>query len=539
MARGWSQFVMALAVCLAPAIALARSQVGAATTLRIAIGSEPPREYRVYGNVEAPELYAPIAPALRDSGVGVRQQGDLVELRSGDRLVVKWQVMVDVADLRPGAEPAQALAVDSSLYLPVRATARALTWEVRWDEPTGVLTLAPAASPRQPAEPRPPAERRPPTATPPPAESKPAPPTPPNESKPPTETRRPVQIRPRATPAPTPPPAARNSALASAARLASLELVPTEDGFELRLKASAPVRVTSFTLTGPPRIVFDFQPAIWEPGLALPTATGIDRVRIGQFEPVVARLVLDIAELNLRVLSLPKEPVTEPVIRLARGVSATSQRPRLVGRMARALASRDDLLLRRSPELIAPDAPLLGRIVCIDAGHGGHDVGARGWNGLVEHEVNLAIALDLAELLQEAGATVVMPRIDNTFVALEDRVAFAYLHGAEAFVSIHCNAMPRPGLASGAETYFYTPQSLPLAERIHAAVVGATQQIDRGVRRRGFVVVRDAPMPAVLLEVGFIDHPADGARLADPQFRRRVAAAVRDALIGYFGSAAK
>lgn len=531
MARGGFKLLVAVAACLLPTMAFARTQVGAATTLRIAVGSGAPREWRVYGNVEAPELYAPIAAALRECGIGVSQRGDLVELHSGDRLVAKWQVMVDVGDLRPGAEPAQALAIDSSLYLPVHATARALDWQVRWDEATRTLTLAPAGSPAQSAEPRPP-------ATTPPAETKPKPPA--TAPKPPTEARRPVQVRPRATPAPTPPPPPPNPAVASAARLTAVELVATDDGCELRAKASAPVRVTSFTLTGPPRIVFDLQPAIWEPGIALPTpGAGIDRVRIGQFAPVVARLVLDVPELNLQVLSLPKEPVSEPVIRLGRATSAAAPRSRVVGRTARALASRDDLLLRRAPELLAPNAPLLGRIVCVDAGHGGHDVGARGWNGLVEHEVNLAIALDLAELLQEAGATVVMPRIDDTFIALEDRVALAQLHGAEAFVSIHCNAMPRPGLASGTETYFYTPQSLPLAERIHAAVVRTTQQIDRGVRRRGFVVVRDAPMPAVLLEVGFIDHPTDGVRLADPQFRRRVATAVRDALVDYFGAAAK
>jgi N-acetylmuramoyl-L-alanine amidase len=145
------------------------------------------------------------------------------------------------------------------------------------------------------------------------------------------------------------------------------------------------------------------------------------------------------------------------------------------------------------------------------------------------------MALQLARALKEAGATVIMPRTDDSHVSLEGRYNLANARTADIFISFHCNAMARRGTMSGTETYYCTPQSLALAQALHPQVVGVMAGRDGGIRRRSFAVVRHTTMPSVLLEVGYIDNPGDEARLGDPIFQEELGNAVRDGVIRYFG----
>jgi N-acetylmuramoyl-L-alanine amidase len=88
---------------------------------------------------------------------------------------------------------------------------------------------------------------------------------------------------------------------------------------------------------------------------------------------------------------------------------------------------------------------------------------------------------------------------------------------------------------SGTETYYCTPRSLALAQSLHSEVVRVMAGRDGGIRRRQFAVVRHTTMPSVLLEVGYIDHTGDEAKLGDPSFQEEFGNAVRDGLIRYFG----
>ncbi len=200
------------------------------------------------------------------------------------------------------------------------------------------------------------------------------------------------------------------------------------------------------------------------------------------------------------------------------------------------LAFRGGLVRRELQEglFAARDNRLAGKVICVDAGHGGHSTGALGQNGLKEKEACLAMTAELARALQECGATVIAPRMDDTYVSLDERIDYANSQGADLFISIHCNAMPVPNSVSGTETYYYTPQSLALARAIHPHVVGVVADRDGGIRRRAFAVIRRTSMPSVLLEIAYINHARDETKLSDPNFRRRVGDAIRDGVVRYF-----
>jgi N-acetylmuramoyl-L-alanine amidase len=223
--------------------------------------------------------------------------------------------------------------------------------------------------------------------------------------------------------------------------------------------------------------------------------------------------------------------------------------------------------------------------VVIDAGHGGKDPGAIGPSGLIEKDVVLDIAKRLRDLMhQEPRWRVTLTRDTDVFLPLEERTAIANAKGADLFVSIHANAAERSD-AHGIETYFLDiasdEQSMRLAARENATTLskvsglqqilrdllmtskgnessllaGSVQQAlvqasgagknggDLGVKHAPFLVLIGAEMPAILVETGFISHPGEERKLADPKYRAQVARAIfegiRDYLVTTNGSLAR
>ncbi|MDQ7859115.1 MAG: N-acetylmuramoyl-L-alanine amidase family protein [Armatimonadota bacterium] len=176
-----------------------------------------------------------------------------------------------------------------------------------------------------------------------------------------------------------------------------------------------------------------------------------------------------------------------------------------------------------------PEPSLRAHVVAIDAGHGGRDPGAIGPTGLQEKDVVLDIAQRVRELLVRAGVRVVMTRETDTFVDLPDRPRAAKQQGASVFVSIHANASTRPAVA-GSETYYLSPQSLVLAQLIQEELGRVQGLANRGVRTANFLVLREADMPAVLVEVAYLSNADEEARLRQAAFRQRLAEAVSRAV---------
>src|SRR5256885_5044946 len=160
--------------------------------------------------------------------------------------------------------------------------------------------------------------------------------------------------------------------------------------------------------------------------------------------------------------------------------------------------------------------------VVIDPGHGGFDRGGIPGQRVLEKNVNLDVALRLKPILEKAGYKVIMTRSTDIFVPLGTRVAIANSYPNAIFLCIHFNSASRSG-ASGIETYFYSTESAPLAASIHSAVVGGAPSENRGVRRRGYFVLRRTTVPAVLVECGFLTNPTEAQFAQSSDYRQKLA----------------
>jgi N-acetylmuramoyl-L-alanine amidase len=189
----------------------------------------------------------------------------------------------------------------------------------------------------------------------------------------------------------------------------------------------------------------------------------------------------------------------------------------------------DALVLRiRRPPRIDPAAPLNGLIVVVDPGHGGADRFTRGPTGLTEADANLYISLRLRDLLQQAGARVIMTRETDMTVPLGDRPQMAIDSGAHVLVSVHNNAFPdgvNPWTNAGTSMYYYHPHSADLARLMQHAMLEELGLRDIGFGRADLALVRPTWMPSVLSETMFMMVPEQEAALRDAAVQERIARA--------------
>ncbi len=202
--------------------------------------------------------------------------------------------------------------------------------------------------------------------------------------------------------------------------------------------------------------------------------------------------------------------------------------------------------------------PAAIQTICLDPGHGGRDAGNQaGWH--FEKVYTLALAAELRDQLRQAGFDVIMTRSKDSYVELPDRPALANRRNADLFVSLHFNATPvGKNEVEGPQTYCITPvgasstdaqgeggnhgptaanrhedESLLLAYQIQKSLVGTLDTNDRGVRRARFAVLRDARMPAVLIEGGYMTNPYEGKKIYTTAYRRQMAQAIVKGILAY------
>lgn len=222
------------------------------------------------------------------------------------------------------------------------------------------------------------------------------------------------------------------------------------------------------------------------------------------------------------------------------------------------------------------------RVVVIDPGHGGHDPGAVGVDGIKEKDVVLAIARKLAQYLEKDGRfRVIMTRKDDTFVPLHERANIALRNRADLLISIHADAHPQRLPTARGTTIFAisseaaqrrrqqivsnrsyaslvfgrddipTPARAVLADlamdvtlnesvifgRKIARVIGKELGRDvhfRGIQRAGFAVLKTPGIPSVLVEVGFMTNPQEARMMSDEKFQDSFARALYRAIVEYF-----
>jgi N-acetylmuramoyl-L-alanine amidase len=219
----------------------------------------------------------------------------------------------------------------------------------------------------------------------------------------------------------------------------------------------------------------------------------------------------------------------------------------------------------------------IGKIV-IDAGHGGHDTGTIGPDGLLEKDLVLDVAKRLGKLLEaRLGAEVIYTRRDDTFIPLETRTAIANRERADLFISIHANSS-RDEDARGVETYYLnftsSPEALEVAARENAVSeksvyelqdlvkkialkdkidesrefasdvqdslygglsLGSAGVRNRGVKKAPFIVLIGANMPSILAEISFVSNPTDERKLETAEHRQRIAESLYRGVSKYAG----
>lgn len=188
------------------------------------------------------------------------------------------------------------------------------------------------------------------------------------------------------------------------------------------------------------------------------------------------------------------------------------------------------LLLFSSPRAWPANRPRVTTVV-IDAGHGGFDRGGIPGQRVVEKTVALDVAQRLRKALDRQGYRTIMTRDADVFVPLGQRVAVANSYRNAIFICIHFNSAGRRG-ANGIETYFYSRESAFLAAGIHRQVVAGAPTENRGLRRRGFYVLRKTRIPAVLVECGFLTNPFEAELAQTAGYRQKLANEISNGIRG-------
>ena len=192
---------------------------------------------------------------------------------------------------------------------------------------------------------------------------------------------------------------------------------------------------------------------------------------------------------------------------------------------------------------------LKGKIICIDPGHGGTDVGAIGRLGgkeIYEKNITLSIALPLRDMLTSAGAKVVMTRSTDKDVygpwadadpELQARCDVANEAHADAFISIHIDSFSN-GNVDGTTAYYNAKSSkdLLLAQMMHQATMSGLAIPDRGVKSNDFYVNVNTTMPSVLMEMGFITNPHRLQMLTSTWGPKTIAKSHFNGLVNYFSA---
>lgn len=371
-----------------------------------------------------------------------------------------------------------------------------------------------------------------------------------------------------------------------AGELRGVRYAPIAGGTRVTLELSAPTAGKVFALSAPDRLVIDLPATSARGALAAPTGGVLRGVRQGPQAGGHLRVVFDLAgPAKWRQTTLPAAGGQGPRLQVDVLGTAVATAPKAAARPTAApkpatVAKAAPMAPISRPQA-ADDAPApvlrsasaRAVTVVIDAGHGGHDVGAVGPGRLYEKTVTLALARELAaQINAQRGMRAVLTRADDRFLELRDRTAVAHRYKADLFVSIHADAVAGGG-ARGSSVYALSEHgasseaarllaarenaagmpaglaaagqdrmlrsvlldlsqnatiegSLRLGERLLDRIADVNKLHRSDVQQAGFMVLKSPQVPSVLVETAFISDPAEARKLADAGFRRRFAGAL-------------
>jgi len=180
---------------------------------------------------------------------------------------------------------------------------------------------------------------------------------------------------------------------------------------------------------------------------------------------------------------------------------------------------------------------VLDKRVVIDIGHGGQDPGAVS-DSVTEKQVVLDIGHKIEPYFFDSDISLIYTRRVDEFISLSDRVNKAVSSSANIFISLHVNAFSEPS-ANGLETYHFpgSGQGVDLARSVQSHLINNTDFRNRGTKSAKFFVLRKTPMPAILIEYGFITNPDDREKLISPDYQDRLAKLTSEGIKHYFKEA--
>ncbi len=176
---------------------------------------------------------------------------------------------------------------------------------------------------------------------------------------------------------------------------------------------------------------------------------------------------------------------------------------------------------------------LNGLTIVVDAGHGGNDHGTTGQRGTNEKEITLKTASLLASKLSAAGANVVMTRESDEYVALRKRVSIAHQYEADAFISIHYDAIDDSSI-NGFTSYYMNSNQQGLAEAINNGLSNKIDLKNRGTQQGNYLVLRENRQQAALIELGYLSNSSEERVITSAKFREQATLGIYQGILNYF-----
>lgn len=171
------------------------------------------------------------------------------------------------------------------------------------------------------------------------------------------------------------------------------------------------------------------------------------------------------------------------------------------------------------------------KLVIIDAGHGGQDIGGH-FGKVYEKHLALDTAMRVEYYLQQKGYQTLMIRTDDTFVSLSHRASIANHYQDAIFISVHYNSTWKSQV-EGIETFYHSSSGKALASACHAGMKNQIYPVDRGVKHARYYVLRHCKHPAILVEGGFLSHPGEREKVKKGTYRDGIARGIVDGVVRF------
>lgn len=184
-------------------------------------------------------------------------------------------------------------------------------------------------------------------------------------------------------------------------------------------------------------------------------------------------------------------------------------------------------------EVVRKKGTLKGLTIVIDAGHGGNDRGTTGALGTDEKDITLLTSELLSSKLQAAGANVILTRESDEYVDLRKRVTIGHQVDADAFISLHYDAIDNSSVR-GFTTYYMHSYQKDLAKYVHNGLGKMISLKDRGTQPGDYLVLRENRQKAILIELGYLSNPSEERNVTTQNYREQATHGIYNGIINYF-----